>query len=244
MKRLKQKVLRYFAICSVVALTIVSLLTVAPSITPRAAAATGCATDGSSSCCTNAPGNPIYGSGYDAAKDPTCIPDSCPNGTQVTPKPFDCTTIPAGCPGSTAPNTATTQEPQACPYMAFTLQTEASSGTTGKYYCGSGTQAVAMSIDIGCRGQSCTTTNGTKICKNYSSILDATFAIIRFLSSGVGLVVIGSIILGGIQYSASRGDPKATAAAIGRIRSSVVALIIFIFGYAILNYIIPSGFFR
>ncbi len=95
--------------------------------------------------------------------------------------------------------------------------------------CGGGTDAVSTSIDIGCKGKG-------------NPIADATFAIIRVLSDGVGLVIIGSIVVGGIQYSASRGDPQATAIAIGRIRSTVIALLLYIFGYAILNFIIPAGF--
>ncbi len=86
-------------------------------------------------------------------------------------------------------------------------------------------------IDIGCKGQG-------------NQITDASFAIIRFLSNGVGLIIIGSIIVGGIQYTASRGDPQATANAIKRIQSTMIALVIFIFGYAILNYILPAGFFK
>lgn len=97
--------------------------------------------------------------------------------------------------------------------------------------CGEGDDAVAVSINIGCKGQG-------------NPITDMTFAIIRILSDGVGLVVIASIIVGGIQYTGSRGDPQSTAMAVNRIRSSVFALIIYIFGYAILNYIIPQGFFK
>ena len=98
--------------------------------------------------------------------------------------------------------------------------------------CGSGSDAYTPSIDIGCTG------------KIANPIIDATFAVIRFLTNGVGLIIIGSIIVGGIQYTASRGDPQATAAAIQRLQSTVVALVIFIFGYAILNYVIPKGFFQ
>jgi hypothetical protein len=91
--------------------------------------------------------------------------------------------------------------------------------------------AVGISIKIGCRGKG-------------NPIADMAFAVIRVLSAGVGLVVIGSIVVGGIQYSASRGDPQATAQAINRIRSSFYALLIFIFGYALLNYIIPGAILR
>lgn len=93
--------------------------------------------------------------------------------------------------------------------------------------CGSGDTAYTPSIDIGCRGKG-------------NAIADALFAIIRVLSDGVGLVVVGSVIVGGIQYSASRGDPQATAMAINRIRSSLLALLIFIFAYAFLNYLLPG----
>lgn len=90
-------------------------------------------------------------------------------------------------------------------------------------------ESVGVAIKIGCKGKG-------------NPIADATFAIIRILSDGVGLVVIGSIVYGGIQYTGSRGDPQSTALAVNRIRSSLFALLLYIFGYAILNYIIPAGF--
>ena len=97
--------------------------------------------------------------------------------------------------------------------------------------CGSGTDSVVTAINIGCKGVG-------------NPITDMTFAIIRFLSAGVGLVIIGSIIVAGIQYSASNGDPQAAAKAKSRISSTLTALVIFIFSYALLNYLIPGGFFN
>ena len=101
--------------------------------------------------------------------------------------------------------------------------------------CGGGPKhaadATKISINIGCKGLG-------------NPIVDATFAIIRFLTNGVGLVIVGSMVYAGIQYSASRGDPQSIVMAQNRIRSNVVALLIFIFGYAILNYIIPAGFLK
>ena len=117
--------------------------------------------------------------------------------------------------------------------------------TVTKYQCGTGKDAVVTSIDFGCKGDSCVT-NATGIYCNtdHSAITDMLFAIIRFLSDGVGLVLVGSLIVGGIQYSSSRGDPQSTSKAIGRIRSTMVALLIYVFAYAILNYIIPAGFLK
>jgi len=99
--------------------------------------------------------------------------------------------------------------------------------------CGgqNGEPSVKIAIDLGCKGHG-------------NPVADLAFAIIRLLSDGVGLVVIGSIIVAGIQYTTSQDDPQATAAAQQRIKSSITALIIFIFAYAILNYVIPAGFFR
>jgi hypothetical protein len=97
--------------------------------------------------------------------------------------------------------------------------------------CGGSGNPVNTNIDFGCK------TRG-------NPIIDMTFAIIRFLSAGVGIIVIGSVVVGGMQYIGSRGDPQATGQAIGRIRSSIIALIIFIFAYAILNYLIPVSFFN
>jgi hypothetical protein len=91
--------------------------------------------------------------------------------------------------------------------------------------------SVRTSIDFGCKGKG-------------NPILDIAFAIIRWLSNGVGLVLIGSLIFGGIQYTTSRGDPQATAIAVNRIRSVMGALLLFIFAYALLNYLIPGNILR
>lgn len=90
---------------------------------------------------------------------------------------------------------------------------------------------VVTSINFGCQSKG-------------NPITDIIFAVIRFLSTGVGIVIVGSIVVGGLQYIGARGDPQSTSIAIGRIRSAIIALIIFIFAYAILNYLIPAGFFK
>lgn len=103
--------------------------------------------------------------------------------------------------------------------------------------CGKGDGAVITSIDFGCKGNACSQ-------DDCNAALDASFAIIRFLSAGVGLAITASLVYAGLQYIGSRGDPTSSQLAQERIRSTVVALIIFIFAYAILNYIIPIGFFK
>lgn len=122
--------------------------------------------------------------------------------------------------------------------------------STSSYGCGSndpnGLQGlVHTTIDLGCDGNACAQGSTTGYCSTYhNSIIDMLFAIIRLLSAGVGIIVIASIVVGGFQYTVSRGDPNATSAAIGRIRTSLIALLIYIFAFAILNYVIPNGFFN
>lgn len=136
---------------------------------------------------------------------------------------------PPGCTGTAAK--------PICGGGGSTLQT----GDTnkGKYQCGSGKSAVYTSIDFGCKGSACKSNNPS----GCSALTDAIFAIIRFLSIGVGLVIVASMVWAGLQYVMSRDDPSAVGKAKERILSNIVALLVYIFSYAILNYLIPKGFF-
>jgi len=65
--------------------------------------------------------------------------------------------------------------------------------------------------------------------------------LIKVLTALVGLAVVISIIVGGIEYSSSAGDPSKASAAKNRIRNAIVALITFIALLSILNFLIPGG---
>jgi len=107
----------------------------------------------------------------------------------------------------------------------------ASTSEPTQYKCGEGSNAVETSIDLGCTGRG-------------NPILDMLFAAIRFLSAGVGVVVVFSTILAGIQYTTSRDNPESTQKAKGRLVSNVIALVVFVFAYSIMNFLIPGGFFN
>lgn len=66
--------------------------------------------------------------------------------------------------------------------------------------------------------------------------------IVDFLAAIVGIVVVISIVLGGIQYSASADNPQASAAAKKRIGNALLAAVAFLFLYGFLEFIIPGGF--
>jgi len=74
-----------------------------------------------------------------------------------------------------------------------------------------------------------------------SLIYDYVDPFIDFLSALVGVAVVISIVVGGIQYSSSAGDPSKASAAKSRIRNAIIALVTFILLYAMLNFLIPGG---
>jgi hypothetical protein len=101
-------------------------------------------------------------------------------------------------------------------------------GDPGVIYCGdTNKNPIVMSIDIGCKHKG-------------NAILDALFAVVRFLTVGVSFVIIASMIVASIQFTASRGDPQATAGSLKRMASNASALLLFIFIYAILNWLVPN----
>ena len=72
----------------------------------------------------------------------------------------------------------------------------------------------------------------------YSKILNPAIIV---LSAAVVLAVTGSIVVAGIQYSTANGNSSTVATAKNRIVISVVVLILYIFGFAILQWLIPGG---
>ncbi|HSX17875.1 MAG TPA: hypothetical protein VLE51_00785 [Candidatus Saccharimonadales bacterium] len=63
---------------------------------------------------------------------------------------------------------------------------------------------------------------------------------VDFLAIGVGVVVVGAIILGGIQYAASGDNPNGIQSAKQRITNALIALFAFIFVYAFIKWLIPG----
>lgn len=64
---------------------------------------------------------------------------------------------------------------------------------------------------------------------------------IRLLGALIGIVVVISLVVGGIQYSASSGDPGKISAAKSRISNSLIALLAYFFLFFFLQWLIPGG---
>jgi len=67
--------------------------------------------------------------------------------------------------------------------------------------------------------------------------------IVNFLAIGVGIAVVGGIVYGAIIYTTSNGEPAKTKQAVTIIVNAVIGLVLFIFAYAIMNFLIPGGAF-
>jgi hypothetical protein len=67
---------------------------------------------------------------------------------------------------------------------------------------------------------------------------------IDLFSLSFGLIAVISLIIGGIQYSSSQGDPQKTAAAKNRIYKTMMAVFIYLFLFSFLQFLIPGGVFH
>ncbi len=75
-------------------------------------------------------------------------------------------------------------------------------------------------------------------------ISELLVTIVNVLSAAVGVVVVLSLVIAGIQYITSSGNPQAVETAKNRIMASVISFIIYIFGFALLQWLIPGGIFN
>lgn len=64
---------------------------------------------------------------------------------------------------------------------------------------------------------------------------------ITLLSFMVGLAVVIGILIGGIEYIGSAGDPAKAAKGKDHIWNAIIALIVYLFLFALLNFLIPGG---
>jgi hypothetical protein len=104
--------------------------------------------------------------------------------------------------------------------------------------CGSDEVEISVPVDQG----------GTKCIKSGSNeddnaILNYLRPIIIFITAGVGMVLVLMIIIAGIRWIISQGNPQGIAAAQKLLFGAVVSLLVFIFAVAILNYLIPGKLF-
>lgn len=92
--------------------------------------------------------------------------------------------------------------------------------------------------------ESCNINDGSSPCAqdiNNCGLMKVVRGFIAFFIAFAGVAIVISIIIGGIQYSMSAGDPSKATAARRRIINAIIALIFFFFLFALLNFLVPGG---
>lgn len=72
-------------------------------------------------------------------------------------------------------------------------------------------------------------------------------AVIRLIADAlsvvVGVIIVAMIVVGGIQYSSAGSNPQAVSAAKKKISQALLALLIYFFLFAFLQWLVPGGVF-
>jgi hypothetical protein len=66
--------------------------------------------------------------------------------------------------------------------------------------------------------------------------------VIQLFSAAVGLAVVIAVIIGGIEYTSSAGDPQRSAAGQKHITNALLGLFAYALFYVFLQFLIPGGF--
>lgn len=102
-------------------------------------------------------------------------------------------------------------------------------GDANTVKCGSGPDAVEISIDVNCTDVD-------------NPILAYIGGIANFLSVGIGVVLVISLTILGMQFMVSRGDPNMVKLARTRALNIVIAAATYYVFYGILRWLLPTGF--
>lgn len=77
--------------------------------------------------------------------------------------------------------------------------------------------------------------------KEGGAILVYLILILQLLSLLIGAIILLFIVIGGLQYILSAGDPTRVKDAKKRLVNAVTALVLYMMMYAILNFLVPGG---
>lgn len=108
--------------------------------------------------------------------------------------------------------------------------------------CQSNEQEVSLPVDQG--GTKCIPKNADSTDISDNPIFFYLKNVLIFLGGGIGLAVVGGIIYGAFLYITARANVAQTEKGQEVIINSVIALVLFIFMYAILQFVIPGGIFQ
>ena len=120
--------------------------------------------------------------------------------------------------------------------LAPGLALAASGGLTNPDDC------IKISIPVFKTGtQSCQGGTGINNSGNGGAIIPYLKSWLIFFNDLVGIVIILMLTVAGIQYIASTGDPNNIKSAKNRVVNAVIALVLYLMMFAILQFLVPGG---
>ena len=101
-------------------------------------------------------------------------------------------------------------------------------------YCPDGTKAEAGKGLDGC------TSHGVNNASNKNNLMETVNTIINVIIGVIGFVAVVVIILGGVQYTTSAGDPGKVKKAKDTILYGIIGLVVALLAFAIVNFVLTS----
>lgn len=87
----------------------------------------------------------------------------------------------------------------------------------------------------------CKNNDFDKLNENNCGIIKLVVVITNVLSAMAATVIVAMIIVGGIQYSMAGADPSKVQAAKQKIINALLALLLLVFGYGLIQWLVPGG---
>jgi|GEM_PF-1648562 len=171
---------------------------------------------------------------------------SCP-GSQVVDE-TDSNNCKNKCPANTKQNTITKND--GGKQIVCVAKASTTGGGTGNTTNGcNGTDSNTSCIDTACAADNTTCADPAASCDTQSGgqcdfIGKYINPAINLLSVIFGILMVISLIIGGISYSTSEGDPQKAGKAKRRIANTIIAVVAYVFLYAFLQFIVPGGLFN
>lgn len=65
--------------------------------------------------------------------------------------------------------------------------------------------------------------------------------VIQFMAFGIGIALVGGLVTGGVVYMTARANPQQVQKAEEIIRNAIIGIVLYVFMFAIVNFLIPGG---
>lgn len=75
------------------------------------------------------------------------------------------------------------------------------------------------------------------------TVTQVIIVVINFLAIGVGIAVVGGIVWGSLWYTTANGNAGQAQQGVSIIINSIIGLVLFMFTWALINFLVPGGVF-